>query len=199
MAGSHDDAVELAELRHEVSVIDQILGRLDVSTDLPERAELAGELVRAASRYADIVERAVEPLVRQHQPAAVVDELDRSREQVRAALEPIQEATMHVDPRNVHAPDPQGFEDALGHAMEEVSEQLAREEDVPEAAIDDASPAERAALAAQVRVAARDASEWPRPPKTHVGRRVANARVHIDRLLRRLTTSTREGIEPLDT
>jgi hypothetical protein len=42
-----------------------------------------------------------------------MEEVDRDREALREAMDEIHHRTMGIDPRNVHASDGQGFEDAL--------------------------------------------------------------------------------------
>jgi len=83
--------------------MDRILDRLDQSEDLVERADLASELVRSASRYEDTLERSVDTVM------APSDDSVQDRDDLREAMTVIHKRTMHVDPRNVHAPDAQGF------------------------------------------------------------------------------------------
>ena len=52
----------LSALRDDRARIERILDRLEITEDLPERADLASELVRAASRHEDVIERALLPL-----------------------------------------------------------------------------------------------------------------------------------------
>ncbi|HVX22696.1 MAG TPA: hypothetical protein VHB02_15210 [Acidimicrobiales bacterium] len=167
----------LAPVREDRDRMGRILDRLDQTEDLVERADLASELVRAASRYEDTLERSVEP------DMDLQDDWARDRDDLRRVMTVIHQRTMHVDPRNVYAPDPQGFEDALEEVADRLRARLADEDRQLAAFIGGLSAAQRKQLAGKVATAARHASERPRPPRTAVGRMVANAHVKLDHTL----------------
>src|ERR1700689_3457557 len=97
--------------------IDRIVSRLDVTDDPTERADLGSELVRAVSRYEDTFERVLRPRLKES-GRAPTEAVDRDRETLRQAMDEIHQRTMGIDPRNVHASDGQGFEDALTTVVE---------------------------------------------------------------------------------
>jgi hypothetical protein len=158
--------------------IERILDRLDVATDLTERADLGSELVRSTSRYEDALERGVWPLIADQ---SVVGELEGDRDALRQAMIVIHDATKHVDARNVHAPDPEGFEQSLD-AVRSQTRSILEKEDAALVAMDAAlsSDEERTQLTDSLTHAMHNASEKPVPPKTALGRLVANVGVKLD-------------------
>jgi hypothetical protein len=159
--------------------MERILERLKTADYLTERAELGSELVRSASRYEDTLERAVWPTA-PDSAAPHLEELESDRSGLREVMTKIHEATMHVDARNVHAPDPEGFEDALNEVCDRLRAILAKE-DHEIVAIDAALDTEedRQKLTDDIASAVKNASERPEPPKTTIGRLVSNANVKL--------------------
>jgi hypothetical protein len=187
----------LAPLDDERARIERILDRLETTEDLIERADLASELVRSASRYEDTLERTVWPMA-SNVPTAALKELADDREALREVMMVIHERTMHVDPRNVHAPDPQGFEDTL----EEVAQRLRailldedRQITVIEAAL--GSPDEREKLTNDIAHALHTASERPKPPRTRLGRALVNANVKLDHTLEDVSSPQHPGSDTI--
>jgi|ERR1019366_3792383 hypothetical protein len=166
-------------LEEERERIERILDRLERADYLTERAELGSELVRSASRYEDTLERAVWPTASDPE-SAVLKELENDRSALREVMTTIHDATMHVDARNVHAPDPEGFEGALGDVCNRLRSILLKE-DRQIAAIDSAlgTAEERTKLTETITHALHNASERPEPPKTAIGRLVTNANVKL--------------------
>ena len=187
----------LAPLDDERARIERILGRLDETTDLTERADLGSELVRSASRYEDTLERGVWSTLPDPPPAAVAG-LEDDRAALREVMVTIHEATMHVDPRNVHAPDPQGFEDALSDVCVRLRALLAKEDRaVADLAAQD-TPEVSAQRTEAVARAFKHASERPVPPKTAIGRFVANANVKLDHTFEDVATPQHPGADTID-
>jgi hypothetical protein len=166
-------------LEEERERIERILERLTTAEYLAERAELGSELVRSASRYEDTLERAVWPRV-PDPDAAILNELESDRAALREAMTTIHEATMHVDARNVHAPDPQGFEGTLDEVCRRLRAILLKE-DREIVALDKglSSERERTDLTEAIAHALHNASERPEPPKTALGRLITNANVKL--------------------
>ena len=166
-------------LEEERERMERILDRLKVADYLTERAELGGELVRSASRYEDTLERAVWSAA-PDADAAVLKELESDRSALREVMTKIHEATMHVDARNVHAPDPEGFEDTLNEVCDRLRAILVKE-DREIRAIDSAldNDEDRTKLTHDIAHALKNASERPEPPKTALGRLVTNANVKL--------------------
>jgi hypothetical protein len=198
---SHDGDAEIGftPLEDDRAMIERILVRLNESTDLTERAELAGELVRGASRYEDIVEQAFEPALRRYLPPQEIERIDEARDALRDVLTVVHERTTHVDPRNVHQGDAQGFEDALGLSIERLLVMLALDDDAIGRLWRETPAEERSELEAAAGHASRHASEQPRPPRTAVGRLVSNAKVKMDHSMRDVSkrpTKARSTLEP---
>ena len=103
----------LSALRDDYARIERILDRLEISEDLPERADLASELVRAASRHEDVMERAVLPALAGRSDERAQERLATERDELRAAMDYIHHRTQHMTPRNAHTGDAQGLEDAI--------------------------------------------------------------------------------------
>jgi hypothetical protein len=171
--------VAFSPLEEERERMERILGRLKIADYLTERAELGSELVRSASRYEDALERAVWPAA-SDPDAGALKELETDRSALREVMMKIHEATMHVDARNVHAPDPEGFEDALNEVCGRLRAILLKE-DREIVAIDSAlgTEEERTKLTEDIAHALKNASERPDPPKTTLGRLVSNANVKL--------------------
>ena len=187
----------LAPLDDERARIERILERLDETTDLTERADLGSELVRSASRYEDTLERAIWSTFPDPPPAAVAD-IEHDRTALREVMVTIHEATMHVDPRNVHAPDPQGFEDALSAVCTRLRSLLAKEDDELANLAAQDTPEASADRTDAVAHALKHASERPIPPKTAIGRFVANANVKLDHTFEDVATPQHPGADTID-
>src|ERR1700722_6031801 len=89
--------------------IERILDRLEITEDLPERADLASELVRAASRHEDVVERAVLPALAGMADEGALQRLATKRAALRKAMDYVHHRTQHMAARNAHAGDAQGL------------------------------------------------------------------------------------------
>jgi hypothetical protein len=185
-------------LEEERDRIERILDRLETTEDLTERADLGSELVRSASRYEDTLERVVWPSVSDTE-AATFKELQDDRTALREVMVTIHEATMHIDPRNVHASDPQGFEDMLDLVCERLRAILLKD-DHEIAAIDATlgSPEEREKLTNAIAHAMHNASERPNPPKTAIGRFVSNASVKLDHTFEDVSAPQHPGADTIN-
>lgn len=170
----------LQPLRDERTHIEQLLHRLATSEDLAERAELGSELVRSTSRYEDTLERAVWPKALDPDSSTLQDLADE-RKILREMMTIIQKATQHIDARNVHASDPEGFEETLEDVSRRIRLTLDRE-DLQIRDIDASmqSLEERDQFTNAITRALHHASERPNPPRTSLGRAVSNANVKLD-------------------
>jgi hypothetical protein len=173
--------------------IDRIVERLDVAEDLVERADLGSELVRAVSRYEDTFERTLRH--RLEGSEGDLETLDRDREALREAMDDIHERTMGIDPRNVHASDGQGFEDALSEVVAKARALLMLEDQEIAALLQSLDALQRQELGEQVILAYRSASERPQPPRTAVGRFLSNAHVKLDHTLEDVSTPRHPGAD----
>jgi hypothetical protein len=172
------------------------MARLDVTEDLVERADLGSELVRSASRYEDTFERALLPRLPESSKDVVAD-LERDLDQLRETMEEIHQRTMGIDPRNVHAADGQGFEDALAVVVVDLRALLEIEDRETTKLVESLGSEERSQLADEIDHAFRSASERPRPPRTAVGRFLSNAHVKLDHTLEDVATPQHPGAETL--
>jgi hypothetical protein len=173
--------------------IDRIVERLDVAEDLVERADLGSELVRAVSRYEDTFERTLRH--RLEGSEGDLETLDRDREALREAMDDIHERTMGIDPRNVHASDGQGFEDALREVVAKARALLMLEDQEIAALLQSLDVLQRQELGEEVIHAYRSASERPQPPRTAVGRFLSNAHVKLDHTLEDVSTPRHPGAD----
>jgi hypothetical protein len=177
--------------------IDRIVSRLDVTADPIERADLGSELVRAVSRYEDTFERVLRPRL-EESGREQMDALDREREALRQAMDEIHQRTMGIDPRNVHASDGQGFEDALTTVVTLARTRVHVEDQEIAALLDSLGLEERQELAHEVTRAFKSASERPRPPRTAVGRFLSNAHVKLDHTLEDVATPRHPGADTVN-
>jgi hypothetical protein len=185
-------------LDDERSRIERILDRLETTENLTERANLGSELVRSVSRYEDTLERVAWPLASESNTSAL-QQLADDRETLRNEMVVIQERTTHVDPRNVHVSDPQGFEDALEGVAQRVRAILPEEDrqiTIIEAAL--GSPDEREEFTTSLAHALHHASERPNPPGTALGRAAANMSVKLDHVFRDASTSEHLGDDTIN-
>jgi hypothetical protein len=186
----------LEPLEEDRARIERTVGRLSVTNDPTERADLASELSRSISRYEDAVEQVLAAYPQGGEAARA--SLGRSREALRDALSVIHERTMHIDARNAHAGDPEGFERAVDQAVETVTRHLVAEDACVRQVVETAGPEERGAVAKLVRKAMRTASERPHPPRTPVGRLASNLHVKLDHALEDVSSPRHPGAETID-
>jgi hypothetical protein len=190
---SEEKAPEFGGFSEDRLRIDRIVERLDVAEDLVERADLGSELVRAVSRYEDTFERTLRP--RLEVSEGDLETLDRDREALREAMDDIHERTMGIDPRNVHASDGQGFEDALREVVAKARALLMLEDQEIAALLQSLDVLQRQELGEEVIHAYRSASERPQPPRTAVGRFLSNAHVKLDHTLEDVSTPRHPGAD----
>lgn len=178
--------------------IERILDRLDITEDLAERADLASELVRAASRHEDVIERAVLPGLKDRLDESILQRLATQRDEVREAMEYIRARTQHLDARNAHAGDAQGLEDAIFDVTKRLRAIL-RDEDAEVIALArDLDPEARQELETAVEKTYRHAAEQPKPSRTSVGRMARNIATKIDRNFEDVATPEHPGAETID-
>jgi hypothetical protein len=124
-----------------------------------------------------------------------LETLDRDREALREAMDDIHERTMGIDPRNVHASDGQGFEDALREVVAKARALLMLEDQEIAALLQSLDVLQRQELGEEVIHAYRSASERPQPPRTAVGRFLSNAHVKLDHTLEDVSTPRHPGAD----
>jgi Hemerythrin HHE cation binding domain len=195
--GDEGGSVPFGPLREERSRIDRIVNRLEVTEDLTERADLAGELVRSVSRYEDTLERAVFPRMGESSQDGF-KELDQDRELLRDLMTVIHESTTGIDPRNVHASDPEGFEKVLDDVAQKLQELLANEDRQVTALLATLGPEERREMEEDVAHAFGSASERPHPPKTTAGRFLSNTRVKLDHTFEDVSSPQHPGADTIN-
>lgn len=195
--GSERGSVPPGPLYEERSRIDRIVSRLDVTNDPTERADLAGELVRSVSRYEDTLERAVFPRMDESAQDRS-KELDQDRELLRDLMTVIHERTTGIDPRNVHASDPQGFEKQLVDMAQKLQALLENEDRQVAALLTTLGTEESQEMEKDVVHAFGSASERPHPPKTTAGRLFSNARVKLDHTFEDVSSPQHPGADTID-
>ncbi len=189
---------DLGPLGGERSRIDRIVTRLDEADDPTERADLGSELVRSTSRYEDTLERTVYPRLAGPADADPAAGLKGRLDELRTAMTVIHERTRHMTPRNVHQSDPQGFEDALDTVVRLLSALLVAQDAELKAVVAGLSVEDAHALTGEIAHVYKVASERPEPPKTALGRLVANANVKLDHIFEDVSTPHHPGAETID-
>jgi hypothetical protein len=196
--GSQEELVTFGGFSEDRLRIDRIIERLDVTDDVTERADLGSELVRAVSRYEDTFERTLRPRVAGSVSDHQLHALDRDRDDLREVMDEIHQRTMGIDPRNVHASDGQGFEDALAAVVAKVRALVVLEDREIAGVVASLESPQRQELADEVVHAHRSASERPRPPRTTVGRFLSNAHVKLDHTFEDVATPHHPGADTVD-
>jgi hypothetical protein len=159
-----------------------IVDLLDQESDPTARADIATELVGSSARYEDTMDRAVYPALRK--VSKDLPELDRAEAEqlaIRDALADLRKRTQNVKPSNVHASDPDGFEELLDRLVDSIRMHLDHEDEMLFPLLDQLDGAEADGLRNAVEEAVAHASTLPHPPRSSVGRAVAGA---IDKLNR---------------
>lgn len=176
-----------------------VLSLLDEATEPEVRADLAEELVRVCARYEDVMSRALYPALRDEFPdLQALDEVDRRQKEVRDAMRDVDGRTRHVKPINVHADDPEGFEDALERLIASVRSELRLEDRVVPDLVSqlDSDSAER--LRSKLTAAVAHATSHPDPPENPIARLVTTAVDKLDRKLEDSSTTSHPGRQRLD-
>lgn len=191
---------QIAPLAEERARIDNVVQRLHETADPTERADLASALVRAVARYEDVVERALVPPMAIAVPRDALERQAAAREHLRDAMTVVHERTMHIDPRNVHTSDPDGFERAIDEVLSCIEAHFPEEDRSVDAVIARVGERtdERAKLEAAVAGAAKRPSERPHPPKTTVGRLLTNTKVKLDHAFEDVATPHHPGAQIID-
>jgi hypothetical protein len=188
----------LDPLADDSARIERILDRLDVTDDLPERADLASELVRASSRHEHVVENAVLPALDGHVDAAARERLTAQRDDVRESMEYIHKRTQHLAARNAHAGDPQGLEDAIADVSKRLRVLLADEGATLVPAVRSLDPTAREDLEKAVQKASKNAAERPKPARTAIGRVASNIATKLDHVLEDVATPDHHGSDTVE-
>lgn len=178
--------------------IERILDRLDITDDLTERADLASELVRAASRHEDVVQRAVVPALEGRAEHSLLNRLATQRDELRQAMDYIHHRTQHLAARNAHAGNPDGLEDAIDN-VGEMLRAILKDEDVHLIVlVHDLDAPAQLGLEHAVKKALRHAAERPKPARTSVGRMASNIATKLDHKFEDASTPGHPGAETID-
>jgi hypothetical protein len=179
----------------------QLVAVLDLLADTTEpvvRADLAGELVRLAARYEDAKERALYPALRGHGVAgAQISRAHEDQAAVRSAMVEVRNRTRHVKPANVHADDPEGFEQSLDILIAAVQRHLDQEDREVLPLVEELGPNEQRELSRKLERAVAHATTHPDPPHNPIGRAVATIGEKLDRALNDTSTTSHPGVEQL--
>ncbi len=188
----------LGALREDYARIERILDRLEITEDLPERADLASELVRAASRHEDVMERAVLPALAGRIDERAQERLATERDELREAMDYIHHRTQHMTPRNAHTGDAQALEDAIFDVTERLRVILSDEGNDVIAFVDLLNPSAQEALKKSVERASRNAAERPKRARTSLGRIASNIATKLDHLFEDASTPAHPGAKTID-
>jgi hypothetical protein len=188
----------LCALRDDRARIERILDRLEITEDLPERADLASELVRAASRHEDVFERAVVPALVGRSDERALKRLADKRNELRDAMDYIHHRTRHMTPRNAHTGDAQGLEDAIFDVSVRLCVVLSDEDDDVTAFVDGLDTPAKGALKKAVEKAYRSAAERPKHARTALGRMVSNIATRLDHLIEDASTPDHPGAKTIE-
>ena len=190
--------VPLSALRDDRARIERILDRLEITEDLPERADLASELVRAASRHEDVIERALLPALLGRSDESALERLATERDELRDAMDYIHRRTQHMTPRNAHTGDAQGLEDAIFDVTERLRVILSDEDTDVVALVDGLDPPAQEALKKGVEKASHNAAERPKPARTPLGRMASNIATKLDHVVEDASTPDHPGAKTID-
>jgi hypothetical protein len=186
------------ELEEDRSRIERILERLRVSEDHAERADLASELVRAASRHEYVVEHAVLPALDGRIDDAIQQQMAQERSDLREAMDYIHRRTQHLAARNAHAGDPQGLEDAIADVSQRLQTLLAQEDATITPLVEGLDPDAKQDLEAAVEKASRHAAERPKSARTALGRMVSNVATKVDHVFEDVATPDHAGADTVE-
>ncbi len=169
----------LTENRRELYAI---MDLLDGERDPTARADLATELIGSSARYEDALDRVVYPALRKMgKELPELDQAESEQRAIREALTELRKRTQNVKPSNVHASDPEGFEELLDQLVDSVRTHLDNEDTELFPMLAKLEVPKASELRDDVEHAAAHASTLPNPPHTAVGRAVMGA---IDKLNR---------------
>lgn len=174
-----------------VSIVDE----LDAALEGERRADLAGELVRFAARYEDVMERAVYPVLADRLGDGDLRRLEEDGARVREALADVRGHTRHVKPINVHLADPEGFERAVDDLVAMVRRSLEHESDDLLPLVEQLGPDARDDLRRRVARAVSRASEHPKPPRNPVARAIVNIEEKLDRTFEDASTTSHPAVD----
>lgn len=189
----------LAAVDHDQARLDAIVARLESSNDHTERADLVTELIKTASRLEDVKSRAVYPalvgMLGADDPSLAVAQRDHAR--LRELMAEMRAVTRHTLPRDVHFPDPDGIDRRIDELCLAVKAHVEQEDKELFGALDELDPNQAADLDGAVAAAAKDAVEHPRPPKSRLGRWLADWESRWDHVFEDTPTGNHPGRDQL--
>ena len=180
----------------------QLLATLDLLDQTlvdVERADLASELVGICSRYEDVKDRVIYSALRACSVSG--EEIDRAEEDqrvVRDALSEIRRRTQHVTPNDVHADDPEGFEEALNALIDAVRAHIEHEDNVLFPILAELDADASAELRSDVERAVAHTSTYPNPPHNPLGRAIIAVDEWIERNVHDQPTPWHPGVDALN-
>lgn len=178
----------------------QLVAVLDLLADTTEpevRADLAGELVRLSARYEDAKERALYPALHGQERAGAHIRRAEGQAALRSAMVEVRNRTRHVKPVNVHADDPEGFEQSLDILIAAVQRCLDQEDREMLPLVEELGPDEQQELSRKLERAVAHATTHPDPPHNPIGRAVATIGEKLDRTINDTSTTSHPGVEQL--
>ena len=185
----------LTENRRELRAI---LDLLDQERDPTPRADLAIELIGSSARYEDVMERVVYPALRKiGQDTGELDRAESDQLAIREGLTDLRHRTQNVKPSNVHASDPEGFEELLDRLVDSIRMHLDHEDEMLFPLLDQLEGPNLGELRDEVEKAVAHASTHPHPPHSTVGRAVRSVMEKLDRSVHDQSTISHPEIDQL--
>lgn len=185
----------LADTRRELVAI---LDLLDQESDPTIRADLAFELVGSCARYEDVIGRAVYPALRQTmQEPLQLDRAESAQQAIRDALADIRGRTQNVKPADVHASDPEGFEEILVRLVDAIRDLLHDEEHILFPTLGKLEGSAIEELCDDVKQAVDHASTHPNPPSNTVARAIVVVVEKLNRNVHDQSTVSHPEIDQL--
>ena len=185
----------LQEIRRELFAT---LDLLDQTLESVARADLASALVGICARYEDVKDRVVYPALRAM--SADIVEIDRAEDDqrvVREALSDIRQRTLHMKPSNVHADDPEGFQEVLTGLIEAIQAHVDHEDELllpMLLALDEQTTTE---LHQDVEKAVAHASTHPNPPHNPLARAFVAVEEWLEHDVHDQSTPWHPGVDKL--
>jgi hypothetical protein len=174
------------------------LDLLDAERVAAARADLASELIGICARYENVKELVVYPALRVlTAQSPEVDQAERDQRRVRDAMGEIRRRTQHIKPTNVHADDPEGFEQALHELTTAIRVHVEHEDSVLLPMLSEMNTRMSDELCRDVEHAVAHASTHPNPPRNRFARTIVGVEEWIERELKDESTSWHPGVEKL--
>jgi hypothetical protein len=187
----------LQPVEEDIDRLDRVLTLLETEHDPTSRADLAEELVHEAALLEDANDRAVYPSLVEAGFEAIADELRRSGESLRGAMDPVFLALHHSVPMDAHFND-DNLDQEIERLREATRSHLVRE--IDDLSLVQAEVGRDAAdrLRRRLGAARRHAVDRPRPSQNPLRRAMTRLSSRIERRFPDTASQYRPGREKLE-